>query len=334
MARLKYPQEQHIQQARELWELEGDASLLRKMHNYVYSIQRREDEVILRLTAPARRSKAGLLAELHWMQYLVAQGASVAGPIYSQAGEVAELLKIGNHEFFASVFHHARGRAPEIKDYKREFFIEFGKTVGEMHKLTKNYSPSSETTKRHGWLEQVMPNLERYKKYPDDPFILKILQAEIEKLSTLPKTNDCYGLTHSDFHTGNLFIDGKTLTIFDFETCCYHWYVYDIAVAMMHSYFDIEKLQLSISREEITLAFLEGYFSENRLNQEWLDYLPDFIRFREALVYCWGKGHLKTQIVDETARKELSEWLAWIHTELHRTTNNYLTTPLIWTLDK
>ena len=48
-----------------------------------------------------------------------------------------------------------------------------------------------------------------------------------------PKIADSYGLIHNDFNDGNFTVDydNGDITVFDFDDCCYFWFMYDLACA-------------------------------------------------------------------------------------------------------
>lgn len=56
---------------------------------------------------------------------------------------------------------------------------------------------------------------------------------QLDGLHALPKDADSYGLIHNDFNDGNFTVDydNDNITAFDFDDCCYFWFMYDIACA-------------------------------------------------------------------------------------------------------
>ena len=57
--------------------------------------------------------------------------------------------------------------------------------------------------------------------------------ARIEKIESavnaLPQDLGLYGICHGDFHLNNFFVEANNVWLFDFDSCCYANYLYDVA---------------------------------------------------------------------------------------------------------
>jgi len=105
----------------------------------------------------------------------------------------------------------------------------------------------------------------------------------IAELRTLPRDVDSYGLIHNDFNDGNFTVDydNGDITVFDFDDCCYFWFVYDLACAWEGG---IGRVMYRPLAERI--AFMDrymqdvmtGYTRENTLSEACLAQLPLFVR--------------------------------------------------------
>jgi Ser/Thr protein kinase RdoA (MazF antagonist) len=104
-------------------------------------------------------------------------------------------------------------------------------------------------------------------------------------LSELPRIGDSYGLIHQDAHAGNIFVDmSGGITLFDFDDCCYSWYMNDIAIVLFYAANgeeDPEAFTHSFMRQ-----FIRGYVRENDIDQEWLREIPHFLKLREIDLYA------------------------------------------------
>jgi len=103
----------------------------------------------------------------------------------------------------------------------------------------------------------------------------------------LPRGPDSYGLIHADLHTANLCVDTTSglVTPFDFDDCCYGWYVMDIAMSL----FDVVVLYGEACKrgfaQEFMGAYLSGYVEERWLDPLWVKRLPLFLKLLEIGVY-------------------------------------------------
>jgi len=113
----------------------------------------------------------------------------------------------------------------------QEYFQNWGQVLGQMHRLTKTYRPLSAAMRRPG-----MAHLGYFYRIPvwRSP---AVIQAKYEHLivdlHALPKDADSYGLIHFDFNDGNFTVDydNGDITVFDFDDCCYFWFMFELASA-------------------------------------------------------------------------------------------------------
>ena len=105
----------------------------------------------------------------------------------------------------------------------------------------------------------------------------------IAELHALPKNVDSYGLIHNDFNDGNFTVDydNGDITVFDFDDCCYFWFMYDMACAWEGGIGRVARRPLAERRdymERYMEQVMTGYERENHLSDDWLARLPLFLR--------------------------------------------------------
>ncbi|MBU1878637.1 MAG: hypothetical protein KJ734_06785, partial [Chloroflexi bacterium] len=74
------------------------------------------------------------------------------------------------------------------------------------------------------------------------------------------------------------------ITLFDFDDCCYCWFVHDIAIVLFYIVMGAED-ELAFTETFLT-HFLRGYRRENRLDPRWLNEIPHFLKLREIDMYA------------------------------------------------
>ena len=114
----------------------------------------------------------------------------------------------------------------------------------------------------------------------------------IAELHALPKDVDSYGLIHFDFNDGNFTVDydNGDITVFDFDDCCYFWFMFELASAWESGIGWVMFRPLAERKDFMDRYMeqvMEGYTRENTLSSEWLDRLPLFLRLvqMQELVY-------------------------------------------------
>ncbi|MGE5138662.1 MAG: phosphotransferase enzyme family protein, partial [Rudaea sp.] len=205
--------------------------------------------------------------------------------IHSTSGNLVELLPDGRGEYFLAVaFVRAPGRSPGKGDWNESRYETWGATLGRMHALSKDYAPPDPTWQRPEWDAPIMLETERFLP-PSESITVERFRELMKHLRSLPRDRDSYGLIHQDAHGGNLFVDETgRITFFDFDDCCYSWFVNDIAIVLFYALLDPDIVVPA--PEQFLFPFLRGYARENRLDPAWLVEIPHFCKLREIDLYA------------------------------------------------
>ena len=264
---------------------EKDIQLLDGFESFIYEFQHAGEAFILRIGHSLRRSEALILGEVDWINYLAAGGAGVAKAVPSAGGKLVEFIEDRRGEsFIATAFQKAAGGPPSKAMWNPRLFQAWGRLLGRIHALTKDYQPSDPAWKREAWDSPGNMTVESWLP-SGETLILAKFKALMEHLNALPKDRDSYGLIHQDAHSGNFYVDADyTITLFDFDDCVYSWFIYDIAMVLFYGLMGRENDPAHI--ELFTNHFLAGYQEENTLAPEWLGEIPYFLKLREIDLYA------------------------------------------------
>lgn len=252
--------------------------------NYIYEYGPDDHRKILRITHNYHRSLEDLNAEMEWLRYLNENGGDVVETVSSQNGLLVEKIDINDSYFAASSISKASGKPPDKSVWDAPLFREWGRAVGRLHRLTKDFKP--EGLPRFQWHEEYLVNeFERY--LPKEQAIIKEKTSGIiERIKGLETDVNSYGLIHTDIHHGNFFYDNGKISIFDFDDCAYKHFISDIAIAVFYSIRSRNDFKTKEDFAEFFLAnFMEGYTAENILGEKWISKLPDFLKLREVILY-------------------------------------------------
>jgi len=249
---------------------------------------------VLRVSFRSDRTPDQILAELDFIRYLHENGVRVSPPVESLEGRYLELISGDSEQFAVVSFERAPGHRLPDKGYRYrdgasidEYYFNWGKTLGQMHRLARNYSPKS-PARRRPRLADILAN-DYIPSYlpPSQEKLKERFQHFLAEVAELPEDNDAYGLIHADFNDGNLCVDyaSGNITVFDFDDSAYCWFMYDLADAwrsgvgwtmaeedpgkrrnFMDKYFD---------------TVLSGYTREHTLPESWLKRLPTFLKLIE-----------------------------------------------------
>ncbi|MBP5489892.1 MAG: phosphotransferase [Lachnospiraceae bacterium] len=250
-----------------------------------------EKKYVLRISATGDRREENYLAETEFVHYLAVGGALVADVIPSKNGRLVEHIASENDTdkavVFASLFEFAKGMLLCDNGYRyregaplTEYFYNTGKTLGAIHRLAKSFTPKH---RRADYFDKF--NMDYIGKLiPDEYAELKAAIADrIRQFKEFPRTPDNYGLVHFDFCDGNYHVDLNTgdVTAFDFDNCCYCWYMFDLAHLWTHGIgWFMQERDAAKRREGMEWYFnhiLSGYRSETDVSEEELSRLPLYI---------------------------------------------------------
>ena len=258
---------------------------LESAESYIYEFEQDGKSLILRIGHGLRRSVNLIQGEVDWINYLARGGAAVSPAMLSAEQKLVELIadEEGGH-FLATAFVKAAGRPPTFADETPEHLERYGQAIGRMHRLTKSYQPADEAWRRPTWDDDIMQDLAGFLP-PSEQLAQEKLVGQIEMIRTLPHDGDAYGLVHQDAHGGNFFVDDAgRLTFFDFDDCCYTWFITDIAMVLFYA---------ALGRDEpagyadaFLPHFLRGYQRENHFDPAWFAQIPLFLKLRELELFA------------------------------------------------
>lgn len=246
------------------------------------------DAKILRISFLGDRSRELVLAELEFVRYLAGRGGNVADVIPSRNGQLMEEIVHDGQPFFICLFRKARGKQLSENHYRyregaplSEYFHNCGKVLGRLHQLSKGFNP---VHRRYGFFDKF--NAGHIDSLIPDSFrrLKEKLVDHLKSLDELDQSPDVFGLVHFDYSDGNYSIDYDTgrITVYDFDNCCYCWYMYDLANVWAHGVgwvqFEPDAGKRKAFMEDYFETVLAGYRTETKIGQAMLEKLPLFIQ--------------------------------------------------------
>ena len=179
----------------------------------------------------------------------------------------------------------------EEKDVS-DVYESLGKVVAKFHKATIAWEKPKDF-KRHSfdadgfvgskpfwgrfWEAQNATTREREK--------LSLIRNNItESLSKLPKDINSFGMIHADLHSQNVLIQGKSLSVIDFDDSGFGWYGFDLAVAIW------DRLDFTATGCHFDIAYkslIRGYIEERPNAKDIIETIPTFLLMRTLMLIRW-----------------------------------------------
>jgi len=296
--------------------------------NRMFGVDAPENRLAIRVTPPGHKTLTEVEAEVDWLVYLSENDAPVARVVPSRNDNLVETITTDAGTIFVVCFEWAPGHLVTKEDFSPELFQTWGKAVGMMHRLTKDYKKAAQSPGRKQWLEDAY--LDRALIPSDQDLVLQRFDMLIDHFKNRPVTRDLFGLIHQDVHHGNLFLDGKQLTVLDFDDSVFGFFVFDIANALGFSIWEKpEKMSNRQFADFYLKYFMKGYQKENRLDESWVEDLPKALKLFEFIHYnafnmdydLAGKGSFDT--LDERTQQILSRYRKSIEEDLPYIENTF-----------
>jgi len=272
----------HIEKTVDYWGGGKEYELLDDVQNIIYKFRIKDEYHILRFSHSSERTNDDILSEIHWINYLRENRIPAAKPIKTLDGSFIKIIDIGDSYFVASVFEYAKGDFISIDGeiyWNPKFLEKWGSIVGRLHSLTKNYVPDSKIKKRHDW--QKENPVEGAKKCVPKQYskVVDEIDYIYQQIIGLPKTKNTYGLIHNDLNPTNFFYSDGEVTIFDFDDCCYNYFLHDIAGAIPFYSRKFYENNWQKYIKTFFKSFLKGYFTENTMDNAEFASLPLFLKY-------------------------------------------------------
>jgi Ser/Thr protein kinase RdoA (MazF antagonist) len=291
------------------WEYDPPASQLfeyfRISANATYPFRQGGQTCFLRFCPVIEKSWESVAAELEFIHYLRANGYNALEPVPSKSGDALLHKETPWGAYLATAFKRAKGERMDEVELDDEVTLIFGKSLGTLHRLSRQYGP---TLRRWSyadaldWSAQTLRSLEGQERALAEVMLLT------RRFASLPKDANSYGLVHYDFELDNVFFDAATRTcsVIDFDDAMYHWYAVDIDQTL-------DSLADRVSEadfERVKAVVLDGYRQEFPLEEDMLARLPAFRRF----VNLYGYTRM-LRSVQETWDNE-PEWMRELRDKL------------------
>ncbi|MHA2224122.1 MAG: phosphotransferase enzyme family protein [Candidatus Hodarchaeales archaeon] len=256
---------------------------------YGYSIKKQD--FLIRIKTDwilNKKSFIQIKAEIDWINYLAQNEIPVSEPQLSCDNKYVEDIIIDNNSYIVVSFRKAPGNYINFRDpeeWKETLWEKMGEILGKMHSLSVDFIPNKDY-KRTEFEEDIFLKYDTILDKQKDKYIIKVYNQLISWMSTLHKPRNAYGMVHGDLNWGNYYIHNKTrLTLFDFDSCCYSWFIYDMAILIYSLIWDKPVDTAIRFLNEFIPAFYKGYSKNYTLDNKWIKLMSDFLYFHDFFLY-------------------------------------------------
>ena len=241
---------------------------------------------MIRISVTSKKTRGELLSELIWLDDLKQFKQTVCEPHVSLLGNLLEEFEINGQIYRASMFRTAKGAINTTTEMTPMFFICVGDLLGTIHNTSTDERKLGIKFKRKNKSDDFAALKERVADKVPSHIMDKINIIE-SQVNSLSQDIGQYGLCHCDFHINNFFVDVNNIWVFDFDSCAYAHYLYDVAsfiqACFLRGYGAGKDLRTVMN--EILYYFKIGYSINKSCDEQYWDNLELFISYRNALTY-------------------------------------------------
>lgn len=292
-----FPSEQLLHQCAIAWNL-SDLIFIRKMENVVYSAKQNGKTVYLRLTSQFRRRKEEIRAEIDWMIHLKSVGVDIPTILPHHQGDTILSLNQEGFSYEAVLFSAIAGSHPQDTLFASPTFLrKLGTLIAKMHEISKVHPHHFQ---REAWSqERGIRHALLGMKESKEIELIHLMEKSLSWMNQLPQTKEYYGLIHADLGAMNLFYgEDESISIIDFDDSCYHFFMFDLAIALSSITSRMNYLQ---PEEEWLRNLTEGYQSIRTLSDEEISWIPKLCHFASLRLFFWIEHHLSLGTFHDTA---------------------------------
>lgn len=273
--------------------------------NLVYGVSGK----VVRLSSFSHRTKEEIDGEVTLLGILWDTKCSVVQIIRSKDGRPSIDIEVDGKPTHVVVFEKAPWSIKTLEDFwesRTKLIREWWRSMWEIHARTAENSDVLSDLERLNWDEEVII-ADAEKLLPSEQSeIHNALTDLMQRIYSLPKSPQDFWLVHTDMRPRNFHVDLESITHFDFDDICYHWFAYDIAVSLLH---EAEWKESVEERTKFIVDFLQDfmkwYLEENTINPEVFKHLIDLMKLRLFYAYIDYYKRLVIKWVDSGYEKML-----------------------------
>lgn len=293
---------QDIEPSLSLWrEVEGaGARLINHSENQTFLIDAPgRGRFTLRVHREGYQSPQTIHSELAWLTALRRDtDLPVPEPLPGKDGQLLQTLPIaGAAPRHAVLFRYVAGSEPTPDSNLGDLFVTLGTFAAKLHRHAAAWERPPGFQRQIWQAATILDADGLWGDWRLAPGISKANRAVLDRLDSAlwlrlaeyGAAPDRFGLIHADMRLGNLLVDGKDVTLIDFDDCGFCWFAYDFAAAISFH-------ETNPAIPALKAAWTEGYTAVRGLTAEDLAVLDAMVMLRRMALLAWIGSHAETRL--------------------------------------
>jgi Ser/Thr protein kinase RdoA (MazF antagonist) len=276
----------------------GRAALVNLSENHTFRVDGPGGRFFLRLHRPGYQSAAAIESELAWLAALRAETElPVPRPLPGRDGRLLQRLASGGIPRHAVLFAAEPGREPTPADDLAAVFETLGRYAATAHRHAEAFRPPPGFV-RPRWEAGAILDADGlwgdWRKAPHVEGTVGAALADLDgtlraELAGYGEAPNRFGLIHADMRLANLLVEGRRVTLIDFDDCGFGWFMYDFAAAISFHEADARA-------GEWRARWLAGYEAVRPLALADRAVLDAMVLLRRMALLAWIGSHHETRL--------------------------------------
>lgn len=268
----------------------AEASVHFSSRNYAFCFSQGCFPAAIRVGIGGQKTRASVMSELMFVDYIKMDVPTVSEPVPSKNNNVVEEVDIDGEHYCITLFRKANGDVLPEQYWNNTYFENVGRILGKIHKASHEAGQLGFKFKRPIWDEVLPEDFYAFEKDIGKEACEACIEI-VKKIKAMTPSQESFGMIHGDYGTSNIFSEWDNVWVFDFDDCCYGYYMYDIASAIcgLNSSNYVSRFtrkQDMTDKDGLLAHFRNGYEQEHTLPDEQWALINDFaaLRLTEALI--------------------------------------------------
>ena len=267
-------------------------------HTFLLSVPGGE-AFTLRVHRPDYQSTANIESELAWLDALHRQTAlDIPEPVTGGNGRLLQHFTTASGEtFHAVLFHFINGQEPSPESNLVDLFGVLGAYAAQLHRHATDWARPPRFERQAWTAAAILDPDGLWGDWRVAPGVDGIIRDTLERGQALLRQRladygdgpDRYGLIHADMRLGNLLVDGRQVSLIDFDDCGFCWFAYDFAAA-------VSFYETSQDIPALKAAWLEAYTKVRPLSATDIAMLDSMVLLRRMALLAWIGSHAETAL--------------------------------------
>ncbi len=288
------------------WKASVKLSLMRLSENATFLVTELSESRprrVMRVSRAGYHTAGEIQAEIEWLERLSRQNqVRTVRPIKNCQGSFLTGAEQAGQKYTCVLFEYLGGIHPDPSGDKTavEDFRQIGRIAALLHRNAGEWEESRFLARACWDYDHMVGTKGLFGDWRkcgelspgESRFLEKICFRIRERLWEYGRTDDNYGLIHSDLRAANLLKDEDTMQVIDFDDCGFGWHMYDLAASV--SFLEAHPLVTDWIQ-----AWMEGYRTVGVLGGRDIRQIPVFIMARRLQLLAWVTSHQDSDPVKE-----------------------------------